>query len=117
MRSRWSRSRRWPSLPARRAKPDPIRLWPEHFDVATTLGDEQAGTRTNFGGSPGDENHPEPYLYVGPWGEPPDPGDPFWNAEGFTGAELSYAELLGEADQLRAARIFLERGWELVSAG
>ena len=44
---------------------DPIRLWPEHFDAATTIGDETAGTRANYGGSPGDENHPEPYLYVG----------------------------------------------------
>ncbi|HVT77300.1 MAG TPA: hypothetical protein VHD87_09735 [Acidimicrobiales bacterium] len=36
-------------------------IWPEHFDLATTF-DE-----TNFGGSPGDDTYPEPYLYVGPW--------------------------------------------------
>jgi len=47
-------------------------LWPEHFDLALTL-DE-----VNYGGSPGDDGHPEPYLYVGPWTRPAD-DDPFWN--------------------------------------
>lgn len=47
-------------------------LWPEHFDLAATLAE------VNYGGSPGDDEHPEPYLYVGPW-TPPTDGDPFWN--------------------------------------
>jgi len=47
-------------------------LWPEHFDLATTL------SEVNYGGSPGDEEHPQPYLYVGPW-TLPDTGDPYWN--------------------------------------
>jgi hypothetical protein len=47
-------------------------LWPEHFDLAITV-DE-----VNYGGSPGDDEHPLPYLYVGPWNLPTD-GDPFWN--------------------------------------
>jgi len=47
-------------------------LWPEHFDLAVTL-DE-----VNYGGSPGDDEHPLPYLYVGPWSPPAD-GDAFWN--------------------------------------
>ena len=42
-------------------------LWPEHFDIAIELGSEADGARANYGFSPGDENHPEPYLYVGPW--------------------------------------------------
>jgi hypothetical protein len=41
-----------------------------------------------YGGSPGDEQHAEPYLYVAPW-MPPPPG-PLWNATGFTGAEAPY---------------------------
>jgi hypothetical protein len=85
-------------------EPAPIRLWPEHFDVATDLGSEDAGTRATFGASPGDENHPEPYLYVGPWA-PPATGVG-WNATGFVGAELNYAELLGADDQLGAAAAF-----------
>ncbi|WP_040779976.1 hypothetical protein [Nocardia pneumoniae] len=46
-------------------------LWPEHFDLASTL-DE-----VNYGVSPGDDAHPGPYAYVGPW--TPRNGD-FWNA-------------------------------------
>ncbi|MCP2315645.1 hypothetical protein APR12_000978 [Nocardia amikacinitolerans] len=46
-------------------------LWPEHFDLSSTL-DE-----VNFGVSPGDSSHPGPYAYVGPW--TPRTGA-FWNA-------------------------------------
>jgi hypothetical protein len=42
-------------------------IWPEHFDLASELGDESAGTRANYGASPGDAGISEPYLYVGPW--------------------------------------------------
>lgn len=46
-------------------------LWPEHFDVAVTENE------VNYGVSAGDDFHPLPYAYVGPWekrtGE-------FWNA-------------------------------------
>lgn len=49
-----------------------IALWPEHFDLATSI-DE-----VNYGGSPADADHPEPYLYVGPWTPPPVDGG-FWN--------------------------------------
>ena len=85
--------------------PTPVRLWPEHFDIAIELGAEAAGGRANYGFSPGDEHHPEPYAYVGPWtaavaGE-------LWRADGFSGAELSYAELLAAADQRAAALEFL----------
>jgi hypothetical protein len=86
----------------------PIRLWPEHFDIATDLGDESAGTRATYGASPGDENHDEPYLYVGPWAEPPGPAE-LWNARGFTGAELTLAELLAADDQRTAALEFFRR--------
>ena len=46
-------------------------LWPEHFDVGYAL-DE-----VNYGVSPGDDGHPQPYAYVGPW--QPREGA-FWNA-------------------------------------
>ena len=85
--------------------PEPIRLWPEHFDVATVVGSEAAGTRCNLGASPGDESHPEPYLYVGPW-DATVSGE-LWNATGFTGAELTHAELLEAPDQLAAASEFI----------
>ncbi len=47
--------------------PSSRQLWPEHFDLAIDLGDEAAGTRANYGASPGDDTIAEPYLYVGPW--------------------------------------------------
>jgi hypothetical protein len=66
------------------AEPSEIHLWPEHFDVAF---DDREVT---YGGSPGDEHHDEPYLYVAPWAKPePAPG---WNAVGFTGAEAPWTD-------------------------
>ena len=51
-------------------------LWPEHFDLGLSV-DE-----VNYGVSPGDAAHPEPYAYVGPWGFAPSAaGDPFWNVQ------------------------------------
>lgn len=62
--------------------PSAIQLWPEHFDLATTI------DRVNLGASPGDAAHDEPYLYVGPF-EPR--SGPFWN-ETF-GASLTRAQV------------------------
>jgi hypothetical protein len=84
--------------------PSPIHLWPEHFDVAIDAGDEGAGRRATYGASPGDEHHDEPYLYVAPWQAPPP--SPSWNANGFAGAELGWAQLVGEPDPLAAALRF-----------
>ncbi|WP_433709872.1 hypothetical protein ACQP2U_25930 [Nocardia sp. CA-084685] len=46
-------------------------LWPEHFDLSSTVNE------VNYGVSPGDSVHPGPYAYVGPWA--PRTGE-FWNA-------------------------------------
>jgi hypothetical protein len=46
-------------------------LWPEHFDIGSTLNE------INYGVSPGDSHLAEPYAYVGPWQLP---AGPFWNA-------------------------------------
>jgi hypothetical protein len=74
-------------------------LWPEHFDLAIEMGEEAAGRRANYGLSPGDENHAEPYLYVGPWS--PVAEDDLWNASGFSGAELGYGTLAASDDPVR----------------
>lgn len=56
----------------RRFAPDPPAvLWPEHFDLSTSL-DE-----VNYGVSAGDSYLDEPYAYVGPWTPRP---DPYFNA-------------------------------------
>ena len=85
--------------------PTPVRLWPEHFDIAIELGAERSGRRANYGFSPGDEQHPEPYAYVSPWTAEVAGG--LWQATGFRGAELSYAALLAARDQTAAALEFL----------
>jgi hypothetical protein len=79
---------------------DVVTLWPEHFDVATTLED-----RVNLGASPGDAEHPEPYLYVGPWEARQ---GTFWN-EPF-GASLGLAEV----DSVDAAVAFFREGLALL---
>ncbi len=81
-----------------------VQLWPEHFDLALVLGSERSGARATYGLSPGDDQHPEPYAYVTPWIAQP-PGD-LWQATGFSGAELSYAELIAARDQRAAALEF-----------
>jgi len=50
-------------------------LWPEHFDVAVT------DNEVNYGVSAGDDGHPLPYAYVGPWDFAANaPTGPLWNA-------------------------------------
>ena len=58
----------------------------------------------NYGFSPGDEDHDEPYAYVGPWTA--EVSGELWRATGFRGAELPYAELLAATDQRAAALDF-----------
>jgi hypothetical protein len=78
------------------AQPSEFILWPEHFDQAFFTQEAAEQRRANFGASPGDGGHPDPYLYVGPWSTPP--SDTFWNAEHFTGAVLSLSTLVGRPD-------------------
>jgi hypothetical protein len=79
------------------AQPSVAQLWPEHFDLAMTMAE------VNYGGSPGDDDHPEPYLYVGPWSvEGRDGG--FWN-EPF-GASRSVTQI----DSVEGARAFFDEG-------
>jgi hypothetical protein len=93
-------------------EPSEVNLWPEHFDIAIEAGREAGGGRANYGFSPGDEAHEEPYLYVGPWN--PEVSGDLWNAKSFTGAELAYAELAAAEDPRRLALAFCrERGQAL----
>ena len=86
--------------------PSRVQLWPEHFDVSVELGSEADGQRAGYGASPGDAEHPEPYLYVAPWTATP--SGPRWGTGGFAGAELGYAELLAADDQRALALAFLQ---------
>jgi hypothetical protein len=93
--------------------PSQINLWPEHFDIAFEAGSDVEGRRANYGASPGDEAHPEPYLYVGPWSAEVE-GE-LWNASGFTGAELGYAELLAADDPERVALEFFDARFQALA--
>jgi len=91
--------------------PSLVQLWPEHFDVAIDAGNDAAGSRAGFGASPGDEAHPEPYLYVSAWKpDRVDRSDPYWN-ESF-GASLPYEQLRDAPDQRQAAFTFFRHGAE-----
>lgn len=96
------------------AHPSPLVLWPEHFDQAFFTSDSHEGRRANYGASPGDAGHPEPYLYVGPWGAVAD--NSFWNAEHFNGAVLALSQLIAVADPTDTAMQFLRMGRALLTA-
>jgi hypothetical protein len=82
-----------------------LQIWPEHFDLACELGDADAGTRANYGASPGDAGIPEPYLYVGPWD--PERRVGALGTHGF-GAALTYSELRASDEAGAAGRHFFE---------
>lgn len=89
------------------ATPTLVQLWPEHFDVALDIG-AAPGIRANLGGSPGDGDHADPYVYVGPWTDDR-PGDAsFWNAP--FGAVLARRDLATVADPVASMAAFFRRG-------
>lgn len=81
-----------------------VRIWPEHFDAAIDMGDNAAGRRATYGGSPGDRHHAEPYLYASPWAGRI---DDFFGDPTFKGASLLYSDLLAAPDPAAAAAEFL----------
>ena len=83
------------------------RLWPEHFDLGTDV-EVAPGRRCNLGASAGDEWHPEPYLYVGPWGDERPGDDGYWNAP--FGAARGYADVVDSDAPSAAATAFFDEG-------
>ncbi|MEN3272757.1 MAG: hypothetical protein V7636_1518 [Actinomycetota bacterium] len=81
-----------------------VQLWAEHFDLSIDCG----GNRATYGISPGDDEHPEPYLYVAPWEKQ---SGPLWADPHFGGAALPYDELLTVDDQRASALEYIERCW------
>jgi hypothetical protein len=94
-------------------EPSRVQLWPEHFDAAfDCLPSER---RATCGASPGDSGSAEPYLYVVSEGVESTPS-PLWNATAFSGAVLTYRDLLDSADQRAAALEFFRMRRDLLSA-
>jgi hypothetical protein len=82
-------------------RPDAERtLWPEHFDIATTV------EAVNYGVSPGDDYLALPYAYVGP--HRPRTGD-FWNAP------FGAARLVDELADVAAITAFFREGARLAA--
>jgi hypothetical protein len=96
------------------ANPSPLILWPEHFDQAFYTEDADESLRANYGASPGDDGHPEPYLYIGPWSTPTT--DEFWNAAHFQGALMPISALTTAADQAAMALHFYRTGRSLLAS-
>jgi len=89
-----------------------VQLWPEHFDVGTSVAVDE-GERCNLGASPGDAFSDEPYLYVGPWSDRR-PGDAsYWNAP--FGAALTRSAVDAAPDPFIAGVAFLQRGLDLLT--
>lgn len=98
------------------AAPSICQLWPEHFDLACDVAvGPGPDARANLGLSPGDDDHPGPYLYLGPWGAGR-PGDPaHWNAP--FGARLALSHLPPDDGPARAAAVaWLLHGLALLDA-
>jgi hypothetical protein len=83
-------------------RPSRVQLWPEHFDLAVEIGPD--ATRGTFGFSPGDEAHPEPYVYVTHWNHVAP--DRFWNDAAGAYASRSLSALRAEPDHREAALAF-----------
>lgn len=96
------------------ASPSLLVLWPEHFDLAFFTEDAEEAHRANYGASPGDAAHGEPYLYVGPLHEVVE--SEYWNAAHFNGALLSHSDLLSTEDPFEHALQFMRAGRALLIA-
>jgi hypothetical protein len=96
------------------ANPSPRILWPEHFDQAFYTEDADDARRANYGASPGDEGHREPYLYVGPWSQTAT--NEYWNAAHFNGAVLSLSQIVVAAAPGEMALQFLRTGRALLAS-
>ncbi|MFY0600716.1 MAG: hypothetical protein JXR03_13670 [Cyclobacteriaceae bacterium] len=105
-----------------------IRCWPHHFDLATLIPVEldekdEIVKSIGIGLSPGDEGVEEPYVYVNVW-----PNVDFavlsqnqlpaghWNAEGWSGAVLTYTELLKATDQQESFSGFIDQSLSVISS-
>jgi hypothetical protein len=77
----------------------PILLYPHHFDLSLTWFPQNDERQLALGFSTGDENVPEPYLYLTAYPEPAGfsklslPSEAHWQGGGFSGAILPYSAL------------------------
>lgn len=82
-----------------------IQLWPEHFDVGTSLSSGSDGV--NLGFSPGDGFSDEAYVYIGPWSAARPGPSSYWNAP--FGAALPRSLVHDAGDAAAFVRAGLDR--------
>jgi hypothetical protein len=97
--------------------PSPVRTWPHHFDMATSIlleaGNAEHARSVNAGFSPGDEHYQEPYFYVSPYPYPdPEklpalPAVGHWHVHGFTAAIAPASRIAAVPASQTAAEAFL----------
>ena len=108
-----------------RGETSAVQLWPHHLDLAVLWfsgrrvpGQENAkpayaDEQMNFGFSTGDGGIPEPYFYITAYPLPaalaatPVPPAAEWHTEGWSGAVLRYAQLVGASDAEERLLTFL----------
>ena len=99
-----------------RGETGPVQLWPHHMDLAMLwfsgrlipgqdpTSPRDADEQMNFGFSTGDEGIAEPYFYITAYPLPADlpaaalPAGVEWHTQGWQGALLRYATLVGATD-------------------
>jgi hypothetical protein len=85
----------------------PIVLWPHHFDLSfiwflTNKTNEHKDPHINFGFAPFSDGIPQPYIYAYRWPMPdgladiPLPKPAKWHTQGWTGAQVDYADFSHE---------------------
>lgn len=108
------------------AQPGPVLCWPHHFDIATLVSLNAAGSETarsvGIGLSPGDHYYAQPYVYVSP--SPrlhtaelpvlPPPGH--WHTQGFFGAVATGEEILALEDRRAAVLALVRAAYEIGGA-
>ena len=114
-----------------RQESSPVQLWPHHFDLALLwlsgrlvpdqdpTDAENADEQMNFGFVTGDGSIPDPYFYATAYPIPenftdsPLPNDAYWHNEGWTGAVLPYAALVGADNAQEKLLTFLRTAHQL----
>ena len=104
-------------LVAEEPNASPVRCWPHHFDVASSITLDpgqtaQSARSIGVGLSPGDGSYDQPYFYVTPWPYPETdklPSLPVgveWHTEGWTGAVLTAEKVISTPHDEREVTVW-----------
>ena len=95
--------------------------WPHHFDFATVVSFDPAGSENSrsvgIGMSPGDHYYPQPYFYVSPYPQLKNRDLPpltlgHWHTEGFVGAVAIAESILALEDRRAGVLAFVRAAYD-----